>query len=157
MIRAARRAYGPGIATEISADAYHESDDYYYFGFRTLEAAQFANDRLDLRRQEIRAAGGKKPHCLMVAGLPLGGNTRWLTLAVGDFDCDGKEMVMQPNTSLNKLMLFYGFDSQQEVLEAAARVRQCPHYQPSRTKLALFHLSRHDGGLDIQPLHEEDN
>lgn len=153
MIRATRRAFGPGIATEISADAYHETGDYVYFGFLTADSAQLANESLEQRRHQLRVEGLKKPHCLMIAGLPLGSETRWLTLAVGVFECDRKRMVMRPGAGPSKLMLFFGFDSQQEVVEAAARVRECPEYKQSTTKLALYRLSRHNGkDLDIQPL-----
>lgn len=77
----------------------------------------------------------------MVAGLSIGSDTRWLTLAAGTFDVERTEMHLGGGGKVQALM--FGFDSESDVRAAAGQVRSRLEYSP---KIALLHLTRQDGG-----------
>ena len=147
VLQVVRKAFGPGITPIMAADAYRENDDYYFFGYDTPAAARAADERAKIQRAKIRSEGSKKPHRLMVVGVPKRQNTRWLTLATGTFDCDGYEVKMARGK--NPFVLFYGYDTAEEVEAAAARVQTCPQFG---SKMALHHLSRPNGKLEMRDL-----
>lgn len=140
-LRAIRTAYGDDFLRGIAAETHAETATYHYFGFGSQEAAAAANAVLERRSEQLRSEGLKKPNCLMVAGLSLEADTRWLTLSVGRLQCDAKRMLMRDGP--DKLMLFYAFDTVAEIAEAAERVFGCDEYK--KVHPGLFQLSRPEG------------
>ena len=126
---APRKAHGPRIVAIADAKDFRVDDDYYYFGFESEEARAVANERVLVRIDEIRAEGRKKPHALIVDGVPGGQSIRWLTLATGTFQSDTKSIV--PVDGGEKLsVLIYPFDTAEEVERAMTRVQVCPEFAP---------------------------
>lgn len=126
---APRKAHGPRIVAIADAKDFRVDDDYYYFGFESEEARADANERVLVRIDEIRAEGRKKPHALIVDGVPGGQSIRWLTLATGTFHSDTTSMV--PVDGGEKLsVLIYPFDTAEEVERTMTRVRARPEFTP---------------------------
>lgn len=152
VLRAPRRAHGPGIIAIAGAKAYRADDDYYYFGFASAEAVREANERILARIEVIKMEARDKPHYLVVTNLA-GQSIRWLTLSIGKFDCARNEIDMRDGEKVSGPT--YGFDTEEDVEAAALRVRLCPEFKPG---MGLFHVSRSNGkNLNVRPLEEESN
>jgi hypothetical protein len=155
VLRAPRRAHGPGIIAIAEASAYRCDDDYYYLGFTYEPDRIAANKRILARIREIRREGLRKQNWLLVANLLEEGSFRWLTLAAGTFasddgeETDDHEIVCHPITLPSGEQVagpIFGFESAEELDAAAQRLRLRPEFQPEMT---LYRLSRPNGTWEV--------